>query len=764
MKKIVCFLSFLLIFTLILPSVSFHIAAEDIPDFKEKNKLYSLDFSALTALPEEIEYGYKGNGASFGYVAENPSLEVELDNDKGALFVSGANADSFIAFPSVDSDSYFYEVEMTVTSEKGSLGLANNIYDNLDGSTAGAQWLAIYVGGSTSPYSIRKTVNTDFSKNSAETPKGFENIKSGEAITLGLASYGGVNYYYLNGEFVCSFEQVASNLNRGRDRVGIFSYGASYEINKVTLSELEAPKEEKMRTLTFTLFADFHYKNGMYMSTIADLESILARADESNSSFIMSAGDFCNDFKGSPELVNTYHNYTLSDGSILPAYNVYGNHELETEGNSMANVTKTLTNDEFVIWGTEFGAFDENIGYYYFESEGFRIVCIDTQYSYNPTTEQWEHNAPASWGAPSGNTKKCSLGPVQLEWLERVLTDAAEKDIPCIVVGHDGMSGLFATSSADAATVRKIFRSVNSKNPGTVLMCINGHLHTNNQGYNDGVFYLDMNTARNCLWRGDAKSHYNYKHTFEKVLYDEDGNPTKTVTSNLAELSMGDNTWFSADPLSAVITIRSDGVIEIDGTESSWIYDVVPSNLKDSCEPRVSSGIYWDCSSCGHLEDDGDTHWQYDSESHWNTCPSGLCNEQYNKQAHSFDCEVAEEKYFVSEKKNGDRRYYKSCICGLAGSETFIVPAENGGEEPTDAPTDAPTDEATEKPTEIPTEQSTKAPDNEKSQTAEVTSTPTDTPEKKGGCGSAIGVGTATVGVAALAAGAAYKKKRGKKE
>lgn len=732
MKRILSLFSILLTLALLLPTVSV-LAAESAPSMEEQDVLYSLDFSSLSALPEGLEYGYKGKGASFGYVTDSPSLKLSLDENKGTLSVSGEGADSFIAFPEINTDCYLYEAEITVTSQSGSLGLANNIYDSLDGAAAGAQWLAIYIGGSNAPYSIRKAIGTDFQKNEAEVPEDFENLACGQTLTLGLASYGGVNYYYLDGKLICSFPQVAPNSVHGFDRVGFFSYGASYEIKNIRVSELEAPKEEEMKTLTFTLFADFHYKNGMYMSTIADLEAILARADESDSAFIMSAGDFCNDFKGSPELINTYHGYKLRDGSILPAYNVYGNHELETEGNSMSNVTATLTNDESVVWGTPDGEFDENIGYYYFEAQGFRIVCIDTQYSYNPESEQWEHNGPASWGAPSGNTNKCALGPVQLEWLEGVLTEAAEKDIPCIVVGHDGMSGLFATSSSDASAVRGIFRRVNAINPGTVLMCINGHLHTNNQGYNEGVFYLDMNTVRNCLWRSDAKPHYNYRHTFEKTLYDDEGNPTRTVTSNLTEISMGENTWFSADPLSAVVTVSSDGVIKIDGIDSDWIYGVVPDNLKPSCEPRVSSGTYWDCASFGHLADDGEQHWQYDEESHWSTCPSELCGALDNKEAHSFECKKEEHKYLASEENNGDKRYYLSCVCGLAGSETFIVPS---AQTPTEPPTE--TGESEGEASQGSTEPSDK------------------------GCGSYVGAGAVVAGATAASCALLKKKKKEK--
>ena len=53
---------------------------------------------------------------------------------------------------------------------------------------------------------------------------------------------------------------------------------------------------------------------------------------------------------------------------------------------------------------------------------------------------------------------------------------------------------------------------------------------------------------------------------------------------------MGMATWFAADPLSAVITIDQYGNVKIDGTESDWIYGVVPPSTVDGEEPRVLSG------------------------------------------------------------------------------------------------------------------------------------------------------------------------------
>jgi len=300
------------------------------------------------------------------------------------------------------------------------------------------------------------------------------------------------------------------------------AYDLASDDEKAALDTLfegsEIYESEKDESITFSLFADFHYVQDGYISTIADINSILKRANDNDAAFVMSAGDFCNNYAGSPELFKAYHENEYG----IPTYNVYGNHELQTAGNSMANVTPSLTSGDGVVWGTEDGQIgDGSIGYYYFDNGGFRVIALDSMYSFDPATNEWEHNGAGTTSPESDNIHTEALGPTQLAWLDKVLMDAADKDIPCIVVAHDGMSGLFATSSADADKVRALFAKANAKNDGTVLMCINGHLHTNHQGYSEGVFYMDMNTVRNCLWKSNGTAHYSEGQTFMYENYDE---------------------------------------------------------------------------------------------------------------------------------------------------------------------------------------------------------------------------------------------------
>lgn len=346
--------------------------------------------------------------------------------------------------------------------------------------------------------------------------------------------------------------------------------------------------KDQPASITFGLFSDLHYKEGMYIASVESLNTIMKRANDANADFVMQVGDFSNDWKGSPEIVNAY----LDNAYDLPAYGVYGNHELESN-NSMQYVTPKLTNRS-VVWGTSNGQVgDGSVGYYYYDVNGFRIVCADSNYSYNPNTSAWEHNPTGSYGTPDGNQYGNSFGPVQLAWIESVLTDAADRGLHCIFFSHASVSGIWS-SSPDAEAVREIFVKANDVCDGTVLMAINGHLHKNHVQKREGVLYLDMNTVHNGLWSGDQTTGHYTDQTFPQATYDNEGNKTGSVQKKVSELTQAINTWFFTEPLSAVVTVSSDGTIEIEGSTTTWLDGIVPSteSESDGIVPKVSGGIY----------------------------------------------------------------------------------------------------------------------------------------------------------------------------
>jgi 3',5'-cyclic AMP phosphodiesterase CpdA len=327
--------------------------------------------------------------------------------------------------------------------------------------------------------------------------------------------------------------------------------------------------------IRFSVFADFHYKKRMYTSSLEDLDHILSRANDAKVDFILHAGDFCNDYAGSPELMRAYHQNKYA----LPTYGIYGNHELETLGNTMEIVTPKLSNQSVRFATDEQG---NALGYWYNDIKGFRLIGLDSNYSYNEDAKEWEHNRPASYGCPAGNKYSDSLGPDQFAWLDETLADAAKQGLKVITVSHACFSGLWY-HNAEAKNVRAIF----AKYPGTVLLAINGHEHKDHFAVVDGVAYLDVNSTTNGFWEKRTDYHYDDAHTFRFTDYDADGKPITTEDFPLNNLRQGSNTWFFTTPVSAIVSITDDGRITIKGEKTEWRYGVEPYRFEDGIKTAI---------------------------------------------------------------------------------------------------------------------------------------------------------------------------------
>ena len=320
----------------------------------------------------------------------------------------------------------------------------------------------------------------------------------------------------------------------------------------------------------------------MYPATVGNLKSLFEAANECGAEFVVHAGDFCNDYGGSPELVRAY----LENGYGFAVYGCYGNHELESRDNSMAVVTPLLSNrTESLVWGTCDGLIgDGSIAYYYTDIGGYRFIFLDTDYSLDANGE-FEHNRTASWGCPKGNTRSDSLGGVQLCWLESVIEDAIAKKLSCVTVSHASFSGIWK-SSPDAERVREIFAAANAKRAGSVILALNGHYHTCNTAVADGVTYFDCPAVINGFWSPKKFHPYaeadeeNPKFIFAFESYDADGNLIGTEPMPYAALSMGAQSLFYDKPAYAVITLDDGKSPVIEVSEMNFAYGKTPKDFE----------------------------------------------------------------------------------------------------------------------------------------------------------------------------------------
>ncbi len=82
------------------------------------------------------------------------------------------------------------------------------------------------------------------------------------------------------------------------------------------------------------------------------------------------------------------------------------------------------------------------------------------------------------------------------------------------------------------------------------------------------------------------------------------------------------------------------------------------------------------CNVCGYERPahthQASTEWLSDETNHWHLCTVDGCGEKLDTAAHIYDQEVVAEGYLASEASYTEAaKYFKSCVCGKKGTETF---------------------------------------------------------------------------------------------
>lgn len=291
----------------------------------------------------------------------------------------------------------------------------------------------------------------------------------------------------------------------------------------------------KQRIIRFGLCADVH--KDVIHDADTRLKTFIERMNLEKVDFIMQLGDFCRPYEFNQGFLDIWNQF---EGS---RYHVLGNHD--TDG----GFTREQTLE---FWGAK----DK---YYSFDLNGCHFVVLDG----NDKKEQ---------GAASGYPRY--IGKQQAEWLK---SDLANTNSPTFIFSHQSIENAGGVENGQA--IRTILEEANREaNFQKVVACFSGHHHADYYTVIEGIYYVQINSM-SYEWLGA-----DYKHArFSKEI--EEAHPWVSYTAPYK------------DPLYAIVTIRSEGTIEIEGIQSEWIRPS-PSELGvpepkgiDKSTPTISNRV-----------------------------------------------------------------------------------------------------------------------------------------------------------------------------
>ncbi len=284
-------------------------------------------------------------------------------------------------------------------------------------------------------------------------------------------------------------------------------------------------------TLKFSVFADIHHNPAsFYTRTPEHLVQIQERALKEKSDLIIHAGDFCHTPTEVKDFIDLYNNFSI------PSYHCLGNHD-----------------QDGCPWEQTLELYKMSNGHYFFDKKGFRFIVFDPCYLY--LDGKYVHYTKGNYYKHPKVLN--NVPPEEVEWMKETMTNSP---CPCILISHQSLERE-SSGIKNRAEIRKIINDVNKRFPGRVRLCINGHYHRDFIRVLDNVIYFDLNSA-SFDWLGNHAC----KGLFPEELCKKHRSLDSTMVYN--------------DPIHAVITMKQDGYIKIDGMESSMFMGVERSKLK----------------------------------------------------------------------------------------------------------------------------------------------------------------------------------------
>ncbi len=269
--------------------------------------------------------------------------------------------------------------------------------------------------------------------------------------------------------------------------------------------------------MKFFLFSDYHYSPGEFKNAgVEGIRHFQKLAIEAGCHMIVHAGDLTHGPTAAPELVNAYND------SPLPAYHCLGNHD--TDRSSLSDTLRLYNMP------------DVN---YFIEAGGYRFIFVSTNY-YKDGDSFVKFQLGNHGAFP--RTREWIPGEV-VSWLAETVEGSVR---PCIVISHASLVRC-VDGIRNRDEVLAVINNANRKKKHSVLMCINGHNHTDGIFVRDGVLFFEVNST---LMDWVAEAHDGFS------------------PEECAKYSCMRNTLYYSDPLYAIVTLEGTNVT-VEGVEST---------------------------------------------------------------------------------------------------------------------------------------------------------------------------------------------------
>ena len=366
-----------------------------------------------------------------------------------------------------------------------------------------------------------------------------------------------------------------------------------------------------------------------------------------DATFIMYGGEISGNHVGTSDSKEDGAGVAVSGG----IFTMYGGKIRDNHVDAALNYGGggVLASDDFIMYGGE--------------------ISNNTSSDYGGGVMAWGSSASAAiyGGVISGNTATgngggiCTNNPLVISGNSVIENNRAENGGGVYFYGYYSDEVLTISDSVKIAgnTATGDGGGIAVKNGGA-LMINGGSITGNNAAGNGGGVYFNSKNSNAIKISGGIDISGNTKNSVNNNVY----LPTNKYITIAGELTGGNKIGVTTEAIpdsSSYVRIATGHKTCAD--PEKFLYE----NDNTLSVSTVISGSSAKLVVCKHsLSSD----WSTDSSSHWHQC--SICKGQKDTAAHAYNQEVVAEGYKASDATcTSKATYYKSCVCGAKGTETF---------------------------------------------------------------------------------------------